>query len=141
MGGERIRPKSQELTRAELEVMQALWACQIPATRTDIEEILYQTHPMAMTTLLTLLTRLSEKGFVTIEKQGRRSVYTPMVSRQDYLAAQSRNFVEKLCGGKMSTFAAALCGSRGNVQISILHGNQVSRACKLQVQLADHRGR
>ena len=25
MGGDRIRPKSQELTRAELEVMQILW--------------------------------------------------------------------------------------------------------------------
>ena len=91
--------------------MQALWDCQIPATRADIEDILYQTHPMAMTTLLTLLTRLSEKGFVTIEKQGRRSVYTPTVSRQDYLAAQSNRFIRTLCGGNISTFAAALCGS------------------------------
>ena len=99
----------RRLPDGELEVMQALWACEIPATRTDIEEILHQSHPMAMTTLLTLLTRLSEKGFVTIEKQGRRSVYTPTVSRQDYLAAQSKRFVDKLCGGSIPTFAAALC--------------------------------
>ena len=101
----------RRLPDAELEVMQALWACDPPAVRADIEAILHQTHPMAMTTLLTLLTRLSEKGFVTIEKQGRRSVYTPIVSRQDYLAAQSNRFVRNLCGGSISTFAAALCGS------------------------------
>lgn len=101
----------RRLPDGELEVMQAVWACTPPAARTDIEAVLFQTHPMAMTTLLTLLTRLSEKGFLSIEKVGRRSYYTPTVSRQDYLASQSRNFFHKLCGGSMPTFAAALCDS------------------------------
>lgn len=101
----------RRLPDAELEVMQALWSCEVPAARTDIEAHLFPAHPMAMTTLLTLLTRLSEKGFLTIEKQGRRSVYTPCVTREDYLAAQSRTFFEKLCGGDVSAFANALCGS------------------------------
>lgn len=101
----------RRLPDAEQEVMQAIWACTAPVVRTDIEKILYKTHPMAMTTLLTLLTRLSEKGFITIEKNGRRSYYTPCISREDYLAAQSKSFVDKLCGGSMSTFATALCSS------------------------------
>jgi len=101
----------RRLPDGELEVMQAVWACTPPATRADIEQILYDAHPMAMTTLLTMLTRLGEKGFLSIEKNGRRSCYTPLISQQDYLAAQSRTFVEKLCGGSMSTFAAALCDS------------------------------
>ena len=70
----------RRLPDAEQEVMQALWACQVPAARTDIEEILFQTHSMAMTTLLTLLTRLSERGFVKIEKEGRRSLALCQVS-------------------------------------------------------------
>ena len=101
----------RRLPDAEQEVMQAIWACTAPAARTDIEKVLFQTHPMAMTTLLTLLTRLSEKGFITIEKNGRRSYYTPCVSREDYLAAQSKSFFEKLCGGNLSVFANALCDS------------------------------
>ena len=101
----------RRLPDAELEVMQALWACEVPAARTDMEAILFPAHPMAMTTLLTLLTRLSERGFLAIEKQGRRSVYTPLISREDYLACQSRTFFEKLCGGNLSTFASALCDS------------------------------
>ena len=45
----------RRLPDAEQEVMQAIWACTAPVARTDIEEILFKTHPMAMTTLLTLL--------------------------------------------------------------------------------------
>lgn len=106
-----MRDAMRRLPDAELEVMQAIWACEAPVARTDIEEILFKTHPMAMTTLLTLLSRLAEKGFVRIEKIGRSSRYTPLVSQEDYLSAQSRRFVHKLCGGSISTFAAALCNS------------------------------
>jgi BlaI family penicillinase repressor len=101
----------RRLPDAELEVMQAIWSCTPPVSRLDIEDLLYKTHPMAMTTLLTLLTRLSEKGFISIEKIGRRSYYTPCVSKDDYLANQSKNFFEKLCGSNISTFASALCSS------------------------------
>ena len=101
----------RRLPDAEQEVMQAIWTCTAPVARTDIEEILFPEHPMAMTTLLTMLTRLAEKGFISIEKQGRRSLYTPLISQEDYLAAQSKTFFEKLCGRNISTFAAALCDS------------------------------
>ena len=101
----------RRLPDAEQEVMQAIWACTAPVARTNIEEILFPEHPMAMTTLLTMLTRLAEKGFISIEKQGRRSLYTPLIAQEDYLAAQSKTFFEKLCGRNISTFAAALCDS------------------------------
>ena len=101
----------RRLPDAEQEVMQAIWTCQSPVARTDIENILFKEHPMAMTTLLTLLTRLSEKGFIAITKNGRRSYYTPLISQENYLASQSKTFFEKLCGRNISTFAAALCDS------------------------------
>ena len=106
-----MKEHSRRLPDAEQEVMQAIWACTAPVARTDIEEILFPEHPMAMTTLLTMLTRLAEKGFISIEKQGRRSLYTPLIAQEDYLAAQSKTFFEKLCGRNISTFAAALCDS------------------------------
>ena len=101
----------RRLPDAELEVMQAIWACEPPVARTEINEILADTHPMALTTLLTVLTRLSEKGFVQIQKEGRSSRYIPLIARKDYLAQQSRSFVEKVCGGSLPAFAAALCDS------------------------------
>ena len=32
-------------------------------------------------------------------------------TRAEYLAGQSRSFLDKLCGGSLSVFAAALCDS------------------------------
>lgn len=101
----------RRLPDTELEVMQALWASDTPVPRAQLEERLAQTHPMATTTLLTLLSRLSEKGFVRVDKEGRKSLYAPLVTQEDYLAAQSRSFIQKLCGGSLSTFASALCDS------------------------------
>lgn len=101
----------RRLPDAELEVMQALWRCEPPASRADVAAALPQEHPMAVTTLLTVLTRLGEKGFLRTGKDGRRSLYTPLISQADYLAAQSRTFVQKVCGGSLPAFAAALCDS------------------------------
>ena len=101
----------RKLPESELEVMQALWACNVPATRAKMEQILKDTHPIAQTTLLTLLSRLADKGFVRIEKGERAAKYYPLVDKEAYLAQQSKHFVEKLCGGSISLFASALCHS------------------------------
>ena len=86
------------LPDAELEVMQAIWACEEPVKRAAISAILDRTHPMAPTTL-------------RIEKTGRSAEYRPLVAKEDYLARQGRKFYDKLCGGSVSAFAAALSAS------------------------------
>lgn len=101
----------KKLPDTELEVMQALWACQEPTTRADLELLLSKSHPMAPTTLLTLLSRLTEKGFVQIKKEGRHTHYIPLVKQEDYLATQSRRFLDQLFGGSIPAFANALCHS------------------------------
>ncbi len=101
----------RRLPDAELEVMQAVWDCEAPVSRADIENVLSKTHHMAATTILTLLSRLVERDFLTIEKSGRSNCYTPVISKQDYLASQSRSFLDKLCGGDIRAFATALCDS------------------------------
>ena len=101
----------RRLPDAELEVMQAVWDCEAPVSRSDIENVLNKTRPMAVTTILTLLSRLVERDFLTIERSGRSNCYTPVISKQDYLAAQSKSFLDKLCGGDIRAFATALCDS------------------------------
>lgn len=101
----------RRLPDAELAVMQAIWAETPPVSRAQIHVHLEAAqHPMAETTLLTLLSRLAEKGFVRAERTGRSASYVPLVCAQDYLAQQSRRFLDQLCGGSMPAFAAALCG-------------------------------
>ena len=101
----------RKLPDGELEVMQAVWAASDPCNRSEIRSGLDASRDIAETTLLTMLSRLAEKGFLKIHKQGRSSVYSPLVSRDDYLASQSNRFFKKLCGGSISTLASALCSS------------------------------
>ena len=82
-----------------------------PVTSGELQQQLKESHPMALTTLLTVLTRLADKKFVKIEKEGRSSRYFPLITRESYLAGQSRRFLDQLCGGSLSAFAAALCDS------------------------------
>lgn len=99
----------RRLPDTELEVMQVIWDCTPPISRADIEEKIYKRHPMAETTLQTLLSRLTEKAFLTVQIQKRKKYYTPLVSRQEYQVSQSKSFFQKVCGGNLSAFANALC--------------------------------
>ena len=111
----------RKLPDGELAVMQAVWGLEGPATRPELEAALASSHPMAATTLLTLLSRLVEKGFLSQEKAGRGSRWTALVDREDYLAAQSKSFLHKVFGGSVPAFAAALCsGGLSEEEIKLL---------------------
>ena len=88
------------LPDAELEVMQALWTVpEYPARTSDLAARL--DRDWKAPTLLKLLSRLEERGFVRGEKEGRSNGYTPLVNRPDYLAAESRSFLERVHGGDL----------------------------------------
>ena len=82
----------ERLPDAELEVMQALWRQEkYPVSSAALmEELAGRRWQTA--TLLKLLSRLEERGFVKREKEGRNNLYTPLVRREDYLSAESRAF-------------------------------------------------
>lgn len=96
------------LPDAELEVMQIIWAKEGGVSRQDIEKALSSRRSLAPTTVLTFLTRLVEKGFLKVEKAGRSNLYSPLISRRDYLARESRSILDKLFGGSLSSFALSL---------------------------------
>ena len=99
---------NRRLPDAELDIMQVIWDCTPPVSIADISKKVYAIHPMAETTLQTLLSRLAEKGYLQVEIQRRKKYYTPRVTRESYQVSQSRTFFQKVCGGNLSAFANAL---------------------------------
>ena len=99
----------KRLPESEFEIMQIVWKEEAPVSRLTIEHALQKTHPLAPTTILTLLTRLSEKGFLALTKEGRSNLYEPLVTEREYLASESRSFLDKLFHGSLVNFATALC--------------------------------
>ena len=101
----------KRLPESELEIMQIIWNETTPVSRMTIESALNNTHPLAPTTILTLLTRLCEKGFLSLQKEGRTNLYEPLISEKEYLAVESRSFLDRLFHGSVAGFATALCDS------------------------------
>ena len=99
------------LPDGELEIMQIIWQCEPPVSRSRIEEMLAGQKHLAPSTILTFLTRLCERGFLQAERRGRMNLYTPLISQKDYLATESRRFLDRLYGGSLSAMAVSLCDS------------------------------
>ncbi len=106
-----MKKDTKRLPDSELEVMQVIWSQNPPVARKTVEEEMKKIHPIAQTTLLTLITRLSDKGYISIEKRGRNSEYTPLIKQEEYQAKQSKQFFDKMFGGNVGAFASALCDS------------------------------
>lgn len=95
------------LPDAELEVMKALWSLErYPAHTGEIAARLDKSWKAP--TLLKLLSRLEDRGFVAGTKEGRVNGYTPLVEERDYLARESRSFLERVHGGSLSSLVASL---------------------------------
>ncbi|HJA19782.1 MAG TPA: BlaI/MecI/CopY family transcriptional regulator [Candidatus Mediterraneibacter ornithocaccae] len=101
----------KRLPESELEIMQIIWKEETPVSRITIEHSLQEKHPLAPTTILTLLTRLCEKGFLSLKKDGRSNLYEPLITEREYLACESRSFLDRMFGGSIAGFATALCDS------------------------------
>ena len=87
----------QELSRLELECMKAIWL-RHAQTVSDVQESLLPLRPLAYTTVLTILDRLSRKGAVTRVKRGKAYVYAPSLSfefsRQEALTELLQSYFE-----------------------------------------------
>lgn len=59
-------------------------------------------------TLLKLLTRLCDRGFLRCDKEGRHNVYSVLVPREDYVQDASSNFLQKLHHNSLTSLVASL---------------------------------
>jgi len=102
-----MKTTMKRLPDAELEVMKAFWEANTPLTRPELEERL-AAKAWASTTLLAMLARLEEKGFVVRQKQGRGYLYKAAVTRKEYLPVESRSALGRMFQGSARNLVAAM---------------------------------
>ena len=98
---------TERISDAEHAVMEVLWK-RAPMTATEVAEQVVREKDWSLQTVKTLLSRLAAKAVVGTERDGRRFLYSPLVERDDYLTGVSRNFVDRLFGGKVTPLVAHL---------------------------------
>src|SRR5437773_12324998 len=88
-----------ELGSAELDVLKVLWE-RGPSTVRDVLEGLHgKGRRVAYTTVLTMLTRLEQKGAVASDKSDQAYVYRPRLSRERVTASRLKALVQQLYDG------------------------------------------
>ena len=99
----------QQISNSELELMKIIWAKGGNALYADIMEELVKTGRIwQKNTIITLLSRLAEKGFLKVGKIGHRNEYTAVISEEDYQTTQTQMLLNKLYEGSAKGLVSAL---------------------------------
>ncbi len=99
----------QQVSDYELELMKAIWGNGGTALYAQIVEALSgKGMDWTKNTIITLLSRLVDKGYLKTGKIGRRNQYTALVSENEYRITQTEHFVNKIYEGDVKGLVSAL---------------------------------
>ena len=97
------------MSATEFYILKYLWSRETPATFSEImthfnEE---EKKEWKKQTVNTFLTRLAQKGFLNIDKSGKRAIYIPSVSRKKYYEDYAQQIIEDSYEGSLKNFVCA----------------------------------
>ena len=98
-------PQQPAITPAESEVMEILWR-ESPLPAEEIAVRLRTSQDWQMPTIKTLINRLLRKKALQARRDGRRFLYLPRVSREEWLTAESAGLLDRLFDGRLAPFVA-----------------------------------
>ena len=99
-----MNTKTQELTRAELEIMQILWQIEKGFVN-DILETMPTPKP-AYNTVSTIIRILEKKGFVAHRAYGKSHEYYPIISRTEYTSSFMTSVVKTSLVAQLAIWSA-----------------------------------
>lgn len=98
----------KRLPDAEFAIMRVVWENDPPMSTNQIISYLGSDNTWKHQTVLTLLVRLIEKGFLSSEKIGKERTYSPLVSRETYLSVETESFFDKFHGSSIRSLVSTL---------------------------------
>lgn len=102
----------KKISDTELDIMMLVWEAGKAVTADDIlAEV--EENRWKKTSVLTFLSRLTDKGYLRCEKDGKRNSYEPLISYQEFTKAESKNVLEKMYQNSLKNFVAALYDGDG----------------------------
>lgn len=99
------------VTPAESRIMEALWS-RGPLSREAIAAAVAPEQGWGQATVKTLIQRLIKRGAISSQRDDGRVRYTPLLTRDDYVAAESQSLLDRLFGGQLSPLVAHFAAHR-----------------------------
>ncbi len=91
----------QELTKAELEIMQIVWSLDGEFVIRDVHERMQDPKP-AYSTVTTIIRILDTKGFLSHKTYGHSNVYKVEVTKEEYTDSFMHGVLNSFFGGSLS---------------------------------------
>jgi BlaI family transcriptional regulator, penicillinase repressor len=101
------RVMSERISEAEQAVMEVLWR-DSPLAASDVAERVDPSRGWSDRTVKTMLSRLLTKGVLAFEEEGRRYLYRPTITRDDYIERESGRLIDRMFGGRVTPLVAHL---------------------------------
>lgn len=105
-----VKNRPQELTRAELEVMQILWRIERGVVHAIIDEM-EEPRP-AYNTISTVVRILEKKGFVGHKAYGKTHEYYPTVTKEEYTSRYMTTVLDNFFDGSLSRLVSFFSSER-----------------------------
>ncbi|MEJ6399886.1 CopY/TcrY family copper transport repressor [Nicoliella lavandulae] len=108
------------ITNSEWSVMRIVWTLKQCTSHQIIDELAHQ-NDWKPSTVKTLITRLKNKDYLNVDKQGNGYIYSPKVSEKDAMNAVSINLFDNMCemkvGNEIGTIIDHFAISKDDIQM------------------------
>ncbi|HEX3020960.1 MAG TPA: BlaI/MecI/CopY family transcriptional regulator [Lachnospiraceae bacterium] len=118
-----------KLPEAEFEIMSVIWKNTPPITTAIIMNQMGNEKGWKLQTLITLLNRLIERGFLRSEKLGKERTYYPCITHDEYIQFETALFVERYHENSIFQLVNTFSG---NAKLSKEEINELSEWLKMQ---------
>ncbi len=96
----------KKLSETELEIMTKFWEENRSLTLEEVTDLVNSKN-WSDHTVRNFLTRIVNKGYLRVDKIGRKNLYVPMVS-EDYVNNRSKSMIKRLYNDSVQNFVAQL---------------------------------
>ena len=102
-----MEQKEKSLTPTEWHLMECLWE-QAPRTGREAAEYMAVSQGWSRSTTLTLLRRMTAKGFIECHEENGVKVFSPLIARTDAAVRETDSFLSRVYRGSVSTLLSAV---------------------------------
>lgn len=88
--------------------MNCLWTAEQSLPLMQIVPLLKQSNGWSKSTSATMVRRMSEKGLIGYNEQGKTKYFFPKVNKEDVVVQETKDFLQRIYDGSVGTMMSAL---------------------------------
>lgn len=100
-------PDFQSLSDTEMELMKVIWKMDCPVRSNELLDI-FSEKGWKGQTIATFLSRLVDKGLLSVNREGRANSYNPCLSLTAYKKKEAQSLLNMMYQGSVKNFLATL---------------------------------